>query len=61
MWENPHPQLGRSNLVDDLWYKTVLSVRSDNRSMQRAFQTQLKLNNRQRTLMATHAGYSRWV
>ncbi|MFY7806669.1 MAG: helix-turn-helix domain-containing protein, partial [Limnoraphis robusta] len=29
--------------------------------MQRAFKTQLKLNNRQKTLMAKHAGYSRWV
>ncbi|MEA5544497.1 helix-turn-helix domain-containing protein, partial [Limnoraphis robusta CCNP1324] len=26
--------------------------------MQRAFKTQLKLNNRQKTLMAKHAGYS---
>ncbi|MEA5545142.1 helix-turn-helix domain-containing protein, partial [Limnoraphis robusta CCNP1324] len=25
--------------------------------MQRAFKTQLKLNNRQKTLMAKHAGY----
>ncbi|MEA5522254.1 helix-turn-helix domain-containing protein, partial [Limnoraphis robusta] len=29
--------------------------------MQRAFKTKLKLNNKQKTLMATHAGYSRWV
>jgi putative transposase len=29
--------------------------------MQRAFNTQLKLNNKQKTLMAQHAGYSRWV
>ncbi len=29
--------------------------------MQRAFKTKLKLNNQQRTLMAQHAGYSRWV
>ncbi|MEA5496952.1 RNA-guided endonuclease TnpB family protein [Limnoraphis robusta Tam1] len=29
--------------------------------MQRALKTKLKLNNRQKTLMATHAGYSRWV
>ncbi len=31
------------------------------RTMQRAFKTQLKLNNKQKTLMAQHAGYSRWV
>ncbi|NEP30060.1 RNA-guided endonuclease TnpB family protein [Moorena sp. SIO3B2] len=29
--------------------------------MQRGFKTQLKLNNRQKTLMAQHAGYSRWL
>ncbi|NEO81917.1 helix-turn-helix domain-containing protein, partial [Moorena sp. SIO4G3] len=29
--------------------------------MQRAFKTKLKLNNKQKTLMAQHAGYSRWV
>ncbi|MEA5495749.1 RNA-guided endonuclease TnpB family protein [Limnoraphis robusta Tam1] len=29
--------------------------------MQRAYHTKLKLNNKQKTLMATHAGYSRWV
>ena len=29
--------------------------------MQRALKTQLKLNNKQKTLMAQHAGYSRWV
>lgn len=28
---------------------------------QRAIKTKLKLNNRQKTLMATHAGYSRWI
>ncbi|NEQ11543.1 MAG: IS200/IS605 family element transposase accessory protein TnpB [Moorea sp. SIO4E2] len=29
--------------------------------MQRAFKTKLKLNNKQKTLMAQHAGYSRWI
>ncbi|WAN70175.1 transposase [Moorena producens JHB] len=29
--------------------------------MQIAFKTNLKLNNKQKTLMAQHAGYSRWV
>ncbi|MGB7445303.1 MAG: transposase [Coleofasciculaceae cyanobacterium] len=29
--------------------------------MQKAIKTQLKLNNKQKTLMALHAGYSRWV
>ncbi|AOY80703.1 RNA-guided endonuclease TnpB family protein [Moorena producens JHB] len=29
--------------------------------MRRAYQTRLKLNNRQKTLMARHAGYYRWV
>lgn len=29
--------------------------------MQRAFRTKLKLNHKQKTLMAQHAGYSRWV
>ncbi|NEP24388.1 MAG: IS200/IS605 family element transposase accessory protein TnpB [Moorea sp. SIO1F2] len=29
--------------------------------MLRAFKTKLKLNNKQKTLMAQHAGYSRWI
>ncbi len=29
--------------------------------MRRAFKTQLKLNNKQKTLIAQHAGYARWV
>ena len=29
--------------------------------MQRAFKTKLKLNDKQKTLMAQHAGYSRWI
>lgn len=29
--------------------------------MQRAYHTKLKLNHKQKTLMAQHAGYSRWV
>ena len=40
-------------------YKTQALERP--RTMQRAFKTKLKLNNKQKTLMAQHAGYSRWV
>ena len=29
--------------------------------MQRGFQTKLKLNNQQKSKMARHAGYSRWI